>query len=488
MSAESKLEEQSEEENDIEEYKVHANALKDQANDAFKSGDIQGAITLFTQAIDLDPDNHVFYSNRAAAYMKADSKSKALKDAEKCVELAPTWVKGYNRLGAAQQSLKRFDAAIDTYKKGIELEPNNKSLWEALKVCQEAFGTDKQQRFKHAELERQKEEERLKLRDKVKKEIEEERKKQKQEEKEEEALNSFFSNIESEKSVKKEETDESKPNEGEDDLLADFFNEVAKPVEKEKKTIIKEEGDEKESEKVKEKENKLTEKYVNQDLGDGKSQVERLLSNHYEWKNLNPFNVFQLNIDATEEDIKLRYKKLSLKVHPDRLRSMENARDAFEQVKDAYAKLMDEDKRNNAIYHIETATTEYKKERKKLINKGIKEQDLPDWDEGLQKHIMKHFAEIENMRRRSERNIRAHNAREKQTEKIEEEKMDKLREFDTKWSEDGRRDKRVGNWRDFQTDPEAKKAKVSVSSYKEEKRNEKKHGTVQLETWKKTWK
>jgi len=59
--------------------------------------------------------------------MKADSKSKALKDAEKCVELAPTWSKGYSRLGAAQQSLKRFDAAIDTFKKGLFLEYNMKN-------------------------------------------------------------------------------------------------------------------------------------------------------------------------------------------------------------------------------------------------------------------------------------------------------------------------------------------------------------------------
>lgn len=50
--------------------------------------------------------------------MKADSKSKALWDATKCVELAPTWSKGYNRLGAAQHSLGRFEEAIDSYKKG----------------------------------------------------------------------------------------------------------------------------------------------------------------------------------------------------------------------------------------------------------------------------------------------------------------------------------------------------------------------------------
>ena len=66
----------------------------------------------------MDPDNHIYYSNRAAAYMTADSISKALRDAEKCVALAPTWAKGYSRLGAAQHGLKRLDAAINSFKKG----------------------------------------------------------------------------------------------------------------------------------------------------------------------------------------------------------------------------------------------------------------------------------------------------------------------------------------------------------------------------------
>ena len=66
----------------------------------------------------VDPDNHVLYSNRSAAYLKGDFKSKALYDGEKCIALAPSWSKGYSRLGAAQQALKRFDAAMDTFKKG----------------------------------------------------------------------------------------------------------------------------------------------------------------------------------------------------------------------------------------------------------------------------------------------------------------------------------------------------------------------------------
>jgi tetratricopeptide (TPR) repeat protein len=113
--------EENEEEERLEEYQVHANALKDEGNKAFQNGNTQSAINFFSQAIDLDPDNHVFYSNRSAAFMKNDSISKALKDAEKCVELAPKWAKGYSRLGAAQQSLKRFDAAIDSFKEGIIL-------------------------------------------------------------------------------------------------------------------------------------------------------------------------------------------------------------------------------------------------------------------------------------------------------------------------------------------------------------------------------
>jgi hypothetical protein len=50
-----------------------------------------------------------------------------------------------------------------------------------------------------------------------------------------------------------------------------------------------------------------------------------------------------------------------------------------------------------------------------------------------------------------------------------------------------RREKRVGDWRNFQEDSiDAKK--VKVASYKEETREEKKHGVVQLESWKKKWK
>ena len=62
----------------------------------------------------------------------------------------------------------------------------------------------------------------------------------------------------------------------------------------------------------------------------------------------------------------------------------------------------------------------------------------------------------------------------------------KFQEFEKDWSEENRREDRVGNWRDFQHAPPAKK--VKVANYHVENRTETKFGKVQLEEWKKNWK
>ncbi|TFK83342.1 hypothetical protein K466DRAFT_456381, partial [Polyporus arcularius HHB13444] len=44
-----------------------ADALKDQGNKAFQAKDYDKAIELFSQALELDPQNFVLWSNRSAA-------------------------------------------------------------------------------------------------------------------------------------------------------------------------------------------------------------------------------------------------------------------------------------------------------------------------------------------------------------------------------------------------------------------------------------
>ena len=51
-----------------------------------------------------------------------------LKDAEKCIELDPTFSKGYSRKGAAQFFMKEYDNAMETYQEGLKHDPNNQEL------------------------------------------------------------------------------------------------------------------------------------------------------------------------------------------------------------------------------------------------------------------------------------------------------------------------------------------------------------------------
>lgn len=101
-------------------------------NAALSSEDFETAVKHYTEAIALDPSNHVLYSNRSAAHAKAENYAAALEDAIKTVELNPTWSKGYSRKGSALAYMGKFDEAIATYQKGLELEPNNAQLAEGL--------------------------------------------------------------------------------------------------------------------------------------------------------------------------------------------------------------------------------------------------------------------------------------------------------------------------------------------------------------------
>ena len=92
---------------------------KEEGNTALAAGDLPGAIALYTQAIQHDHSNHVYWSNRSAALLKQGDVKGAISDGEMCVEINPGWGKGYARLGTAlfQNGEKR--EAERVYKEGL---------------------------------------------------------------------------------------------------------------------------------------------------------------------------------------------------------------------------------------------------------------------------------------------------------------------------------------------------------------------------------
>ncbi|KAL4352008.1 hypothetical protein GQ457_06G038160 [Hibiscus cannabinus] len=92
------------------------------------------------------------YSNRAACYTKLGAMPEGLKDAEKCIELDPTFSKGYTRKGAIQFFMKEYDKALETYQEGLKHDPNNQELLDGVRRCVEQINKASRGDFTPEEL------------------------------------------------------------------------------------------------------------------------------------------------------------------------------------------------------------------------------------------------------------------------------------------------------------------------------------------------
>ena len=106
--------------------KSKAVEAKNRGNTFFAANKHAEAAAAFSQAIALDPTEHVYYSNRAASYTALNKTADAIQDANKCIQMKPDWPKGYSRLGAAQFIAKNYEEAAKAYAAGLALEPESK--------------------------------------------------------------------------------------------------------------------------------------------------------------------------------------------------------------------------------------------------------------------------------------------------------------------------------------------------------------------------
>eukprot|EP01135_Chromosphaera_perkinsii_P007837 Nk52_evm29s1020 gene=Nk52_evmTU29s1020 len=117
-----------------------ANAKKVEGNEFMKIGQYENAVRSYTDAIQIDNTNHIYFSNRAAAYTNLKKYEQAIADCEKSIKLDSSYSKAYSRMGMAYFSLGEYEKAKEAYKQALDLEPTNSAYQANMKSVEEQLG------------------------------------------------------------------------------------------------------------------------------------------------------------------------------------------------------------------------------------------------------------------------------------------------------------------------------------------------------------
>lgn len=129
---------------------VKAEEAKEKGNELFKNGKYAEAVKEYTEAINRNPDDPKYYSNRAACYTKLAAFDLGLKDCETCLKLDPKFLKGWIRKGKILQGMQQQSKAIVAYEKALELDASNAEALEGYRQCSIAVNSNPEEVRKRA--------------------------------------------------------------------------------------------------------------------------------------------------------------------------------------------------------------------------------------------------------------------------------------------------------------------------------------------------
>ena len=128
---------------------------KERGNAAFRDGNFPKAIEEYEEAIKRDPTNAPYHNNLAAAFLKMGLFNDAKRHVEKSLELDKTYVKAWAKKGDIEFFMKEYHKSMDSYKAGLQLEPDNSLCRQGLqktiqKVNESSGGEMDAERVAHA--------------------------------------------------------------------------------------------------------------------------------------------------------------------------------------------------------------------------------------------------------------------------------------------------------------------------------------------------
>ena len=102
--------------------------MKELGNQAYKNKDYSQAINYYTKAIQLNPQDPNFYSNRALCYFNMEKFIDCVADCDRATKLNPTFVKAYKKKASALAHQLKFSEAVQVMKDAVNCERNNLAL------------------------------------------------------------------------------------------------------------------------------------------------------------------------------------------------------------------------------------------------------------------------------------------------------------------------------------------------------------------------
>ncbi len=109
---------------DIATPQNYALAFYKRGNARKEMGDLSGALSDYTKALDLDSNLPQVYNNRGNILKAMGDYEAAIKDYDRAIELNPRFAFAYNNRGAARFLKGDMDRAVSDYNKAIKLKPD----------------------------------------------------------------------------------------------------------------------------------------------------------------------------------------------------------------------------------------------------------------------------------------------------------------------------------------------------------------------------
>ncbi|KAI0749336.1 DnaJ-domain-containing protein [Daedaleopsis nitida] len=189
-------------------------------------------------------------------------------------------------------------------------------------------------------------------------------------------------------------------------------------------------------------------------------EVERILKAF----KLNPYEMLDISEEATPEEIKKKYRQLSLFIHPDKT-SHPRAPEAFDLLKKAESELSDKTKREELDAVINQARAVLLKTLGLPTTAGDDDPKLksltPPWRQQLLAKSKEFLIDEEVRRRKAVKMNLANEGLEARKKEEEVNAKKRKAEDDARWEEN--REERVGSWRNFTAgSKKKKKSKVAV--------------------------